>query len=94
MVLNVDSFYAYLVLPNSYSCIAGPFFLINWPTPKPAKPKPKQNGPIHTEVKYIKNFLSSAAEYETYGVFSNEKWGIRNVTVPNFSPSLSTYHPN
>ena len=61
MVLHVDYDAAYLVFPNVQSFIAGVFLLGHWPPPHPYKPKPKQNGPILTEVKSINNVVFSAA---------------------------------
>ena len=73
MVLHVDPDAAYLVFTNAQICTAGHFYLRKWPPPKPPKTNPKQYGTILTEVRATKNAVSSAAESETAGVFSNGK---------------------
>ena len=73
MVLHVDSDVEYLIMPEARSCYAGHFYLIDWPSPSPIKHNPEINGPIHTDCKTIRNFVSSTAEAETSGTFNNRK---------------------
>jgi hypothetical protein len=76
MVLHIDSDAAYLVLPNARSRYAGHFYLSSRPTPLPAKPAPKTNGPILTICKTIRGVMASAAEAETAGVYGNAQEAI------------------
>ena len=76
MVLHVNSDASYLTMPEARSCYAGHFYLSYGTSPRPIKPTPRINGPIHTECKTIYNVLSSAAEAETCGTFNNRKKAI------------------
>ena len=76
MVLHVDSDAAYITMLEAISFYAGHFYLRYFPSPKPIKPNPNRNGPIHTECKTIRNTLSSAPEAETSGTFNNGKTAI------------------
>ena len=71
MVLHMDSDAAYITMSEARICYAGHFYLSDWPSPKPMKPNPKRNGPIHTECKTIHNVVYSAVEAETCGTFNN-----------------------
>ena len=69
----MDSYTAYLTIPEARICYAGHFYLSDWPFPSPIKPNPERNGPVHTECKAIRNVVSSAAEAETCDTFNNRK---------------------
>lgn len=73
MCLHIDTDALYLVAPEAKSCIAGYYYLSNNYTPtKPPTPlHPKLNTPLHVECKTLKHVVSSAAEAETGGVYSN-----------------------
>ena len=76
MVLRIDSYAAYLVMPEARSVYAVHLYLGDWPCDKPNLPSTKRNGPIFTTCKTIRNFVSSAAEAETTGTFCNYKEGV------------------
>ena len=76
MVLHVDSYASYLTIPGGRSCYTGHFYLSDWPSPKPIKPNPKRNSPIHIEFKTICNVVSSVAETKICGTFNNGKTAI------------------
>lgn len=76
MILHVDTDAAYLVLPKARSRIAGHYFLSNHPPPIPVMPKPRPNGPIHTECQTLKTVVSSAAEAECGGLYLNAQTAI------------------
>lgn len=69
MIIFVDSDAAYLVLPNAKSRIAGCHYLSSLP------PKPGQSPTLNTltlaTCKTLRHVVSSAAESETAGVFTN-----------------------
>ena len=67
MVLAIDSDAAYLVLPNAKSRIAGYYYL----TSDLINDAPPINAPILVICKTLKHVVSSAAEAETAGVFTN-----------------------
>jgi hypothetical protein len=67
MVLAIDSDAAYLVLPNAKSRIAGYYYL----TSDLINDAPPINAPILMICKTLKHVVSSAAEAETAGVFTN-----------------------
>ena len=73
MVIHVDSDTSYISMPEARSWYARNFYLSNWTSPRPIKPTPKINGPIHTECKTIRNVVSSAAEAEKCGTYNNVK---------------------
>ena len=73
MVIHVDSDTSYISMPGARSWYARNFYLSNWTSPRPIKPTPKINGPIHTECKTIRNVVSSAAEAEKCGTSNNVK---------------------
>ena len=73
MVLHVESYTAYLAMPEARSCYTVHFYLRYWPSPSPIKPN---HGPIHTECKKIHIVVSSAAEAKTFGIFNNGKTDI------------------
>ena len=73
MILHVDSDAAYLTTPEARSCYAVHFYLSDRPSPRPIKPNPERNDPIHTEFKTIHNVVSSISEAETCGNFNNRK---------------------
>ena len=73
MILKVDSDAAYLVLPKARSRIAGYFRLENR-TQQLRKDRP--NGPILIECKTLRRVVTSAAEAETSGVFTNAQTSI------------------
>ena len=75
MILHVDTYAAYLVLPGSKSRIAGYFYLSNHP-PFSRTPTPCINGAIHVECKTLKHVVASAAEAETGGLFINSQLAI------------------
>ena len=64
MILHVDSDAAYLVAPGAKSRIAGHYFLSNLLGTL-------HNPPFHVICKFIKHVVTSAAEAETAGTFSN-----------------------
>ena len=73
MQLYIDSDAAYLVAPGAKSRIAGYFYCSSTTqnsTPTTIK-QPLLNSPIHVECKTLKHVVSSAAEAETGGLFSN-----------------------
>ena len=73
MVLHLDSDVVYLTMPEERSCYYGNFYISDWTSPRPVKPTPKRNSPIHTECKTIRNMLYLAAEDETCGTLNNKK---------------------
>jgi hypothetical protein len=73
MVLHLDTDAAYLVLPQARSRIAGHYFLSDNPPTPPTMPKPKPNGPIHTECRTLRSVVSSAAEAECGGLYHNSQ---------------------
>ena len=73
MILNVDSYAAYLVQPQAKSRIAGYFLLWNLPTPTQ---HPTVNGAILVECKTLRHVVSSAAEAEVAGIFHNAQAAI------------------
>ena len=60
MILHGDTDAAYLVLPKSYSRIAGHFYLSDR-LPTTNTPKPKLNGPILTVYQTLNNVVDSEA---------------------------------
>lgn len=66
MILQVDTDAAYLVLPKARSRCAGHYYLTN-----DSLDNPPPNGPIYTLCKTIRNVVSSSAEAETHGAFTN-----------------------
>ena len=76
MNLHIDSDAAYLVAPGAKSRIAGYFYLsskssISSTSTPTSTLSPPLNAPIHVECKTLKHVVSSAAEAETAGLFSN-----------------------
>ena len=73
MQLHIDNDAAYLVAPGAKSRIAGYYYLsINHtPTSDTIEPKPPLNSPVHNECRRLKHVVSSSAEAETWGIYSN-----------------------
>ena len=71
MILHIDSNAAYLVLPKAYSCIAGYFHLASTTLSMPTHSN--DNGAILIECKGLQHVVSSAAEAETYAIFTMPK---------------------
>ena len=73
MQLYIDSDAAYLVAPGAKSRIAGYFYCGNklHQSTSTTITQPPLNAPIHVECKTLKHVVSSAAEAETGGLFSN-----------------------
>ena len=67
MILHVDSDAAYLVAPKARSRISGYFYLSDHPR---RTQTPSLNGAILVECKTLQHVVSSAAEAEVAGVFS------------------------
>ena len=76
MFLHLDSYTAYLTMPEERCFYSVIFYLSDWPYPRPVKPTSKIDVPIRTECKTILNVVSSAAEAETCGTFNNGKTAI------------------
>ena len=70
MVLYIDSDAAYLIAEKAKSRIAGCFYCSN-ENPLRTKLNPPLNGPIHIECKLLRHVVTSAAEVETAGLFTN-----------------------
>ena len=70
MVLYIDSDAAYLIAEKAKSRIAGCFYCSN-ENPLRTKLNPPLNGPIHIECKLLRHVITSAAEAETAGLFTN-----------------------
>ena len=73
MVLHLHSDGSYLSAPQARSRAAGHYFLSSWPKDitKPDDPPPKDNGPVYTVCKTLRNVMASAAEAELGSVFYN-----------------------
>ena len=71
MILQVDTDSAYLVLPKARSHCAGHYYLTTSDLNNPPT-----NGPIFTLCKTIRNVVSSSAEAETSGTFTNTQEAI------------------
>ena len=69
MCLHIDTDAAYLVTTNSKSRVAGYFYLSDRPSPH--KSTPMLNALIHVECCSLRHIVSSAAESETAGIFTN-----------------------
>ena len=69
MILTIDSDAAYLVLPQARSRIAGYHYLSSLPLSP--EQSPPLNAPILVLCKTLRTVVSSAAESETAGVFTN-----------------------
>ena len=69
MCLHIDTDAAYLVAPNSKSRVAGYFYLSD--NPSTLKSTPTFNAAIHVECRLLRHIVSSAAEAETAGIFTN-----------------------
>ena len=68
MILHINTYAAYAVLPKSCSRISGRFYLISNFLPTNDMAKSKLNGPILTICQTLKTFVASAAESETGGM--------------------------
>lgn len=74
MILFVDSDAAYLVLSNAKSRIAGYHYLLTIP-PTPGQ-SPTLNAPILVLCKTLRHVISSVAEAEITGVFTNAQMAL------------------
>ena len=70
MCLHVDTDAAYLVAPKARSRVAGYYYLSDHPS-KLTNSKPTLNAGVHVECKLLRHVVSSAAEAETAGIFTN-----------------------
>ena len=78
MTLHLDSDAAYLVAPGAKSRIAGYYYLsTNFNPITTQQPTPPLNAPVHVECKTLKHVVSSAAEAETGGLYSNCNFAIQ-----------------
>ena len=69
MCLYIDTDAAYLVAPKSRSRVAGYFYLSD--KSSSSIKNPKLNAAIHVECCLLRHIVSSAAEAETAGIFTN-----------------------
>ena len=78
MQLFIDSDAAYLVAPQAKSRIAGYYYLGKkiHPNLLSSTTTTKPNAPLHVECKTLKHVVSSAAEAETGGLYSNCNFAI------------------
>lgn len=74
MILHIDTDAAYLVMPNAKSRVAGYYYLSSHPTNPPSKVP--RNGAVLVECSTIKHVVSSAAEAECSGCFTNAQKAI------------------
>ena len=69
MQLYIESDAAYLVCPGAKSRVAGYFHMGRIAVP--LNPPTTPNAPVHIECKLLKHVVSSAAEAETAGIYTN-----------------------
>jgi hypothetical protein len=79
MILCMVADAAYLVLPDARSRCAGLYFLTDYPTTDP--PKPKMNGAVHVLCKTLRGVPASAAKAETGGLFLNGQEAVPIITA-------------
>ena len=70
MRLHIDTDAAYLIAPGAKSRFAGHYYMGSNTSPS-APQSTHHNAPIHVNCKLLKHVVSSAAEAETGGLFSN-----------------------
>jgi len=75
MILAISSDGSYLSAKRSRSRVGGYFYLSEEPSNEPDSPPPPRNGAVLVIANILKNVVSSAAEAEIAGCFTNAQEG-------------------